>query len=328
VLKTLDNYIEDQRGESGLLETIRVRAGRDPRFNKLLALSLVAHIIFYAALIKLDSWAIQRVIARGKRQPELVQLIELAPPRDQVRLRTAPEPLERADVNHLRFDPETANDVQLLTRSPRQTEQRGAHGSLPSADEIERRLRAARGAAGLASQPPANARSQPPATSPLQATGVAQPESPPAAPSPSPQPVPSPPAASRFEPSGGATGLPEQASSGTHRGESAQSTALALQAAEGQYMALVRAKIRKANERMMPRDWIKDMLSDKVSADFTVIIRRDGNILSTRMVRSTGYSILDDSARQAIFTASPYEGFPQDAGNSLTFTITVYFFTL
>ena len=87
MLKTLDNYIDDQRGESGLLETIRVRAGRDPRFNKLLALSLVAHIIFYAALIKLDSWAIQRVIARGKRQPELVQLIELAPPRDQVRAR-------------------------------------------------------------------------------------------------------------------------------------------------------------------------------------------------------------------------------------------------
>ena len=93
-------------------------------------------------------------------------------------------------------------------------------------------------------------------------------------------------------------------------------------------MAYVRAKIRKANERIMPRDWIKDMLSNKVSADFTVVIRRDGSILSTRMVRSTGYSVLDDSARQAIFTASPYEGYPQDAGNSLTFTITVYFFTL
>lgn len=328
MLKTLDKYIDDQPVEGGFLQSVRARAGRDPRFNKLIAISVVAHIIFYAALIKLDSWAIQRVIARGKRQPELVQFIELATPREKVPLRTAPEPLERADINHLRFDPDTANDVQLLARSPRQTEQRGAHGTLPSADEIERRMRAARGAAANTLQPPSNASSQPPATSPLQAAGVPQPEAPPAAPSPSPQPVPSPPAASRLEPSGGATGPREQTSSGTHRGESSQSTALALQAAEGQYMALVRAKIRKANERMMPRDWIKDMLSDKVSADFTVIIRRDGNILSTRMVRSTGYSILDDSARQAIFTASPYEGFPQDSGNSLTFTITVYFFTL
>lgn len=328
MLKTLDNYIDGGPAASGVLESIRSRAGRDPRFNKLLVISVVAHIIFYTALIKLDSWAIQRVIARGKRQPELVQFVELAPPRDAVRLRTAPEPLERADVNHLRFDPENANDIQLLNRSPRQTERRGAHGALPSADEIERRARAARGAAASTALQPPTASSQPPATAIAQATGVTQLDAQPAAPAPSSPPVALPPAPARPEPSGSVSGPREQASAGTHRGESSQSTALALQAAEGQYMAFVRAKIRKANERIMPRDWIKEMLSDKVSADFTVIIRRDGNILSTRMVRSTGYSILDDSARQAIFTAGPYEGFPQDAGNSLTFTITVYFFTL
>ena len=328
MLKTLDNYIDDQPAGSGLLGTVRARAARDPRFNKLLAVSLAAHLIFYAALIKVDSWTIQRVIARGKRQPELVHLIQVAPHRDPVKLRTAPEPLERADVNHLRFDPNTANDVQLLARSPRKTEQRGAHGKLPSADQIERRIRATRAAAGRSSAP-SNSTSQPPASSPLQAGGVAQPDAPPAAQPSSPQPVPAPPPASaKLDPNTGLTGPREQASAGTHRGESSQSTALALQAAEGQYMAYVRAKIRKANERIMPRDWIKDMLSNKVSADFTVIVRRDGSILSTRMIRSTGFSVLDDSARQAIFTASPYEGYPQDAGNSLTFTITVYFFTL
>jgi hypothetical protein len=328
VLKTLDNYIDDQPAPRGLFESFRARAGRDPRFNKLLAMSLVAHVIFYAALIKLDSLAIQRVIARGKRQPELVHLIEVAPPRDPLRLRTAPEPLERADVNHLRFDPDTANDVQLLARSPKQTEQRGAHGTLPSADQIERRLRATRAATDRNSGPSSSS-PQPPASSLVQAAGVAQPDAPPAGQSPSPQPVPAPPAVSaKLDPNTGVTGPREQASAGTHRGESSQSTALALQAAEGQYMAYVRAKIRKANERIMPRDWIKDMLSNKVSADFTVIIRRDGTIVSTRMVRSTGFSVLDDSARQAIFTASPYEGYPQDAGNSLIFTITVYFFTL
>ncbi|MEK6301865.1 MAG: TonB C-terminal domain-containing protein [Acidobacteriota bacterium] len=325
MLKTLDKYIVEEPAPSGWLQSVGARAGRDPRFNKLLAFSLIAHVLFYAALIKLDSWAIQRAIAQGKRQPELVQLIELAPPRDQVPLRTAPEPLERADVNHLRFDPKTANDLQLLARSPKPSEQKGAHGKLPSADQIERRMRAARGAAGRESAP-SNSSGQATATSGLQAGGVAQPE--PVTQSPSPQPAPVTPAAPKLDPNAGVIGPREQASSGTHRGESSQSTALALQAAEGQYMAYVRAKIRKANERIMPRDWIKDMLSDKVSADFSVVVRRDGNILSTRLLRSTGYSVLDDSARQAIFTASPYEGFPQDAGNSLIFTITVYFFTL
>jgi hypothetical protein len=93
-------------------------------------------------------------------------------------------------------------------------------------------------------------------------------------------------------------------------------------------MAVVRAKIRKTNERMMPREWIKDVLRDKVSAEFYVVIRRDGQILSAELRRTTGYSVLDDYARQAIYTASPFEGFPQAAGNTITFNVTVYFYTL
>jgi TonB family protein len=93
-------------------------------------------------------------------------------------------------------------------------------------------------------------------------------------------------------------------------------------------MALVRAKIRKVNERIMPREWIKDLLRDKVSADFKLVIRRDGQILSVELWRTTGYSVLDDAARQAIFTASPFEGFPQAAGNTITMTVTVYFYPL
>ena len=46
----------------------------------------------------------------------------------------------------------------------------------------------------------------------------------------------------------------------------------ALEAAQGQYLALVRAKIRKANEKIMPREWIRDVLRDKVSADFSLVI--------------------------------------------------------
>jgi TonB family protein len=93
-------------------------------------------------------------------------------------------------------------------------------------------------------------------------------------------------------------------------------------------MALVRAKISKVNERIMPREWIKDVLRDKVSADFSLVIKRDGQILSSRLLRSSGYSVLDGYARQAIFTASPFEGFPQAAGNTIVFTVTVYFYTL
>ena len=93
-------------------------------------------------------------------------------------------------------------------------------------------------------------------------------------------------------------------------------------------MAYVRAKIRKSNERIMPREWIKDVLRDKVSADFSLVIKRDGQILSARLIRSSGYAVLDDYARQAIFIASPFEGFPQAAGNTIIFTVTVFFFTL
>lgn len=104
--------------------------------------------------------------------------------------------------------------------------------------------------------------------------------------------------------------------------------ALGLEAAQGQYMAYVRAKIKKSNERIMPREWIKDILRDKASADFSLVIKRDGQILSTRLIRSSGYSVLDDYARQAIYIAGPFEGFPQAAGNTIIFTVTIYFFTL
>jgi len=93
-------------------------------------------------------------------------------------------------------------------------------------------------------------------------------------------------------------------------------------------MAYVRAKISKINERIMPRDWIRDVLREKASADFELIIRRDGQVLSMRLLHGSGYSVLDASARQAIYTASPFEGFPQTAGNTLIFTVTVHFYTL
>ena len=101
-------------------------------------MSVVFHVIFYAALIKLDSLAMMRARASGKRQVSLVRLIELAPPPERSTLRTAPEPLERADIDRLQFDPATADDVHLVQRSPKPAERRGTSGHLLPADLIER----------------------------------------------------------------------------------------------------------------------------------------------------------------------------------------------
>src|SRR5262245_37595541 len=100
MLKTLDRYIADQPAQS-YTRAFGWKVGRDRRFTFLLAMSVVFHLIFYAALIKLDSWAMMRAIASGKHQVSLVKLIELAPPPEHSPLRSAPEALERADISRL-----------------------------------------------------------------------------------------------------------------------------------------------------------------------------------------------------------------------------------
>ena len=292
-------------------------------------MSVAVHVMFYAALIKLDSWAMMRAIASGKQQVSLVKLIELAPPPDRAALRTAPEPLERADINRLEFDPASADDVHLVPRSPRPAERRGNSGHLPPADQIEKQLRAARGSSDRDRPGPATHQPAPPVTSAIQANRIPQLEEALIAKAPPSPAVPVPPAPSAKQDANSASpGTSEATQAGTRRGSTAESTALGLEAAQGQYMALVRAKIRKSNERIMPREWIKDVLRDKASADFSLVIKRDGQILSARLIRSSGYSVLDDYARQAIYVASPFEGFPQAAGNTIIFTVTIFFFTL
>jgi len=327
VLKTLNNYIDQGPVERGLLGALRLRFKRDRRFNVLLSISVVLHVIFYAALIKLDSWAMMQAIAGGNRPASLVKLFDVAPPPDRSTLRSAPEPIERADLNRLQFDPATADDVHLVPRSPKPTERRGAD-RLPAADVIERQLRSSRGSGGSTPAGPANHQPAPPRATSIQANRIPLLDEAITAQTPPTQAAPIPPAPQPRQESSNTTGSSEASTAGTRRGSSSDSSALGLEAAQGQYMALVRAKIRKVNERIMPREWIKDMLRDKVSADFKLVIRRDGHISSVELWRPTGYSVLDDAARQAIFTASPFEGFPQTAGNTITMTVTVYFYPL
>lgn len=329
VLKTFDRYIDDSPRGAGPLGSLWSRLGRDRRFTFLFAMSVVVHVIFYAALIKLDSWAMMQVIASGKRQVSLVKLIELAPPPERATLRTAPEPLERADINRLQFDPATADDVHLVQRSPKPAERRGTSGHLPPADLIEKQLRASRGSGGPDRPGPTTHQPTPPQPSSIQANRIGQLDEAVITQTPPAQAAPVPPAPlPKQDANTTNAGSSEASPAGTRRGSSSESSALGLEAAQGQYMALVRAKIRKVNERIMPREWIKDVLREKVSAEFKLVIRRDGQILSAELWRPSGYSVLDDSARQAIFSASPFEGFPHAAGNTIIFTVTVYFFPL
>lgn len=329
MLKTLDRYIDNERREVSVLASLWSRVGHDRRFTLLLTISVVAHLLFYTTIIKLDTWAMMRAIASGRHQKSLVKLIDIAPPSDRPLLRTAPESLERADISRLQFDPTSADDVHLIQRSPKPTEQRGNSGRLPSADQIERQLRVSRGSSDRDRPGPPSHQQAPPETSPIQANRIPEfdeavnAQIPPSQAAPLP-PAPSPkPAANSSD-----SATLEAAPAGTRRGNASESSALGLEAVQAQYMAVVRAKIRKANERIMPRDWIKDVLREKVSADFSLVIKRDGQISSARLMRSTGYSVLDDYARQALYIASPFEGFPQAAGNTITFAVTIYFFTL
>jgi TonB family protein len=98
-----------------------------------------------------------------------------------------------------------------------------------------------------------------------------------------------------------------------------------MQPVQAQYMARVRAKVSKINEANMPRDWVETVLTGKVSAIFSLTIKRDGRIQSLTLLRPSGYSILDGRAREAIYIASPFEGFPQNAGDTITLQVTVYY---
>ncbi|HET9533371.1 MAG TPA: TonB C-terminal domain-containing protein, partial [Blastocatellia bacterium] len=253
----------------------------------------------------------ERRLKSISRQQEIVKFIDVAPPPPSKPLRSLVEPIERADVSRMEFDPDQADDVHLVPRSPRLGRRQDAE---PAAGSTRR---------PAPSAPPSQP--APPASAPVQANRIPPPSAPVVAQLP-PNTTPPPPApqqsASADTPPGGSNATEIR----SPRGAEGQGTReLGLQVIRSQYLAYVRAKIRKANERIMPRKWIEDVLPDKVSADFEVLVGRGGRILSARLARSTGYSQLDDIAKQAIYIASPFEGYPPDAGDMITLTVTVYY---
>lgn len=316
MLKTLNKYIDDNQTKAA-----RTATGR--RFSRILAFSIVGHVLFYVVVIKLDQWTYQLMVEQSRRRGSdsggLVEITELAPPKDSIaRLRLPPEALERTDPTRFRIEQSRPDDTQLVATSPRpsgqpnavhnnaatrppaQTPRSGDGGNSPVQSAV-----APRQAEAIAARPPGVVSPKPP-TQPLISPGPAVPSA------------------------GNTTATPLRASEDSGpasrgREDGSSPGELGLQAAQSQYIAYVRAKIYRANERFMPRGWVENMLTRKVSADFEISLARGGRLSSMRLVRSCGYSTLDDVARQAINTASPFEGWPPEAGDALTLTVTVYY---
>lgn len=319
MLESLNKYIADQpaRGASSVL---RLWFARERRFTVLLASSVVLHLIFYGGIILLSSWAMRQIKPNRPSSSADVVITEIAPPPSRHALRATPESLERADPSQLHYDPENTDDTHLLSRSPKPSTQRGNNGPLPSAVEVERQAKGSRGA-GKPDLPPAPpGQSQPPTIAPAQPRRTAQSDAP-LAPSVSS----APPAPAPQKPSTGSGNAPDATAAGVRRGDGTESTAFGTQQIQAQYIAHVRAKVIRVNEAYMPRNWIETVLNNKVAATFNLTLRRGGGVQSLNLVRSCGYRVLDDTARQAIFNASPFEGYPQNADETITLIVTVYY---
>ncbi|HEX8087737.1 MAG TPA: TonB C-terminal domain-containing protein, partial [Blastocatellia bacterium] len=171
------------------------------------------------------------------------------------------------------------------------------------------------------------ARPAPPVTTPVPSSGSPRPDSPVIAQTPAAQPPsPAPPPAQKQNAPSPASAAQEAIQAGARRGDSQESNVFALQSSQGQYVAYVRAKIIKENEALLLRDYIKDVLNDRVAAVFELKLRRDGRIQDLRLVRSSGFPRLDARGREAIYIASPFKGYPESAGDLPSFRVTLYYF--
>lgn len=326
MLDTLYKYVEDQSVSRSLLDSIRHWFAVERRFAVLLSLSVAFHILFYAMLIALNSWAMQQIKPIRRQPVEFAVLTEIAPPPKHSTLRHAPESLNRADMDHLQYDPEQANDTDLLSRSPKPSSERGNKGLLPLTQTDLHQSMRARGSNPNSSFNQPSGQSGPPVIS-LTPTGQPpQAVTPTITSPPSIQPATSPPAPEQ-RPSGGGTvtGSQEPTQAGARRGDNNESSAYGIQRIEAQYIARVRAKVSKINEANLPHDWVATVLSDRVFVVFELTIRRGGRIQSLKLFTSSGYARLDALAREAIYIASPFEGYPQNADETITLTVNVYY---
>jgi len=225
-------------------------------------------------------------------------------------LRAAPEQVARDERDKLEFDPDNADDIHLVSRS-RNPGARQETSSLPQPPKPR--------TAESSSQPPSSSsiapvpqETAPVPGGPLIVQATALPDV-------------APPALPRNPNASAPADIQLPAQGNAQRGQGDGAKSLGLEPVKSQYMAYVRKKISDTNERIMPRGLIESLLTRRVSAVFEVQIGRGGQILSARLFRSTGYDNLDRVAREAIYNARPFDGYPPNAGDSLTLTVTVYY---
>ena len=315
MLETLNSYVQvaSSRGRTfgpqtgGLL---------DPRFPVILIVSVFGHGVFFTLLILLSWWSPKTPHLRPRLAAEdKVTLIDVGPSS----LRLPPEPPEHVDTSHLAVDPHM-DDTHLIARSPNPG---FSHGTGKNQLPTGTTNRAGGGSqdVGNATATPnsSNKEIRPPNADPVQINRPVQSDRAiaPGIAAAKPAPPPPPPAQAQKDSSGNAPG--------TKAEDSGAARQLGYRAIESQYRSYVRAKIYKTNERIMPRQYIEGVLSREVSAEFAVSLDRGGRLRSVRLIRSCGFSPLDDVARQAIYLAGPFEGFPLEATDPMDIDVTVHY---
>jgi len=326
VLETLNKYIDADAGNTAASRRfihLPMDLRLDRRFVAILILSVGGHIFFYLSLIVLDSWTFRWVVTRPRsKDEELVKIIDLTGADNRfTRLRPPPEHPRRVDLDHLKQDPNLGNDQNLISRSPHpgsgsDDNQRGSgrygaeRADSPSARSI------GQGHSGAIQT------AQPPSIRPIEMKQAPRPGEPSAAGLPNPQLTPAPPPNAQAE-RAPARAARDAASNDASTEGSGRPRELGLRAVEAQYTAVVREEIYRENRRTMPKDWITNTLTHEVSAEFLVLLGRDGRVISVRMLRSCGYANLDKTARDAIFLASPFKGYPANLGDTFPVTVKV-----
>lgn len=323
MLKTLDRYIESETPRDDFSESLWTRFARDRRFDVLLAVSIIAHLAFYAAMVYLNYWAMRQIKPVRPNESVALEVTRILPSAGGYELRARPEPLERADISRLEYDPENPNDTNLVNRSPNPTSERGSGGLIPASPQVESGSRASTDQ-GASMQNAASAQS---ATTPASAPPGNLPriDAPPASHANAPLPMPSIP-----QPSPGpSSNLPNPPTpAGSRQATGSEDTAFGFERTRAHYEALVREKISRVNQRNMPREYIKDLLSSATSVTFELTLRRGGAIQSLRLTSPSRFRVLDDAARQVIYNASPFEGYPLNASETITFTVIVHYYPI
>src|SRR5260370_1443874 len=287
-------------------------SGLDRRWPSIVALSIVGHVLFFVSLVALDWWVYHIVIPRRPVKTEqLVDVAVLVPAQgDRAPLRAPPAHMELIDPRHLKLET-GPDDTQLSPRSPSPGAPAGSGprgAGKGSADDSKLPVQPA--SAPVAVEQP---KSQPPRTQTIQAPEV------PASDKTATAALPVSPASQPPAPAAGEKQTSKQP--GQSGQIAAKSNKLTLGSGQSQYIAYVRQKIWRVNERIEPRGFVESVLSGEVVAVFSLVLDRGGGGRSNTPPQSLGHKNPAKNPPQAPFLAGPFEGKPPDPPH--TFEVSV-----